>query len=137
MRQRNPKTKKLRSVEIPEELRSSICEALEYIRQAEHDPDLPVDFGDAIQVGAICGGRIGAVAEPVEGEQPGDGSVQSRTERALPRFSGSRWRLEKTSRFGGRVLGGPRLDAASKSDRLRADRPASSELRPLPAGVRA
>jgi hypothetical protein len=44
-------------VPIPEELRASLREVHEIIRAARHDPDIHLDFDDAIQVERICGGR--------------------------------------------------------------------------------
>ena len=42
-------------------------EAYEVIEESNRDPDeFPIDFGDAIQVGAICGGRIGSSSIPFE-----------------------------------------------------------------------
>lgn len=44
-------------VPIPEELRDSLREFHEVIRAARHDPDIHLDFDDAIQIERICGGR--------------------------------------------------------------------------------
>ncbi len=49
---------------IPGELRDSLREVFELIQQARHDPDLILDFDDAIQVGAVCGGRYGSKQRP-------------------------------------------------------------------------
>jgi hypothetical protein len=54
-----PKTKDRRKVPIPAELRDSLREVFELIQQAKHDPDIRLDYDDAIQVGAVFGGRYG------------------------------------------------------------------------------
>lgn len=59
MRRLQPKPKDRRKVPIPAELRDSLREVLELIQQAKHDPDIRLDYDDAIQVGAVCGGRYG------------------------------------------------------------------------------
>lgn len=67
MRQCNPRPKDQRKVPIPDELRESLREVREVIDEAERDPDdMPIDFEDAIQVGAICGGRVGEDNRPFE-----------------------------------------------------------------------
>ncbi len=66
MRRSQPKPKDRRKVPIPGELRDSLREVSELIRQARHDPDIKLDFDDAIQVGdgAVCGGRDGSKQRP-------------------------------------------------------------------------
>ncbi len=64
MRTQKPQPKDKNKVPIPDELRESMREAYELIEEADRDPDIPIDFGDAIQVGAICGGRIGSARRP-------------------------------------------------------------------------
>jgi hypothetical protein len=59
-----PKPKERRKVSIPGELRDSLREVFELIQEAKHDPHIVLDYGDAIQVGAICGGRIGKKLRP-------------------------------------------------------------------------
>jgi hypothetical protein len=54
-----PKPKERRKVPIPAELRESLYDVFELIQQAKHDPDIRLDYDDAIQVGAVCGGRYG------------------------------------------------------------------------------
>jgi len=67
IRKLNPQTKDRRKVPIPYELRESMREVREVIKEADRDPDdLPIDFDDAIQVGAVCGGRIGSADRPFE-----------------------------------------------------------------------
>jgi hypothetical protein len=51
-------------VPIPEELRESLAEVHAFLEEAERDPDVRLDHGDAIQVGAVCGGRIGRMPRP-------------------------------------------------------------------------
>ena len=60
--QRKPKDR--RKVPIPAELRDSLHEVFELIQQAKSDPDIRLDYDDAIQVGAVCGGRIGTKPRP-------------------------------------------------------------------------
>ena len=64
MRRLQPKQKDRRKVPIPAELRDSLREVFELIRQAKTDPDIVLDFDDAIQVGAVCGGRYGKKPRP-------------------------------------------------------------------------
>jgi hypothetical protein len=59
-----PKPKERRKVPIPAELRDSLREVFELILQAKHDPDIVLDYDDAIQVGAVCGGRYGKKPRP-------------------------------------------------------------------------
>ena len=59
-----PKPKERRKVPIPAELRDSLLEVFELIQQAKHDPDIVLDYDDAIQVGAVCGGRYGKKPRP-------------------------------------------------------------------------
>ncbi len=59
-----PKPKERRKVPIPTELRDSLLEVVELIQQAKNDPDIVLDFDDAIQVGAVCGGRYGKKPRP-------------------------------------------------------------------------
>src|SRR5215475_434975 len=58
------RVKDRRKVPIPSELRESLREVFELIQEAKRDPDINLDFGDAIQVGAVCGGRYGKKARP-------------------------------------------------------------------------
>ena len=59
-----PKPKDRREVPIPVELRESLCEVFELIRKAKNDPDIVLDYDDAIQTGAVSGGRYGKDARP-------------------------------------------------------------------------
>jgi hypothetical protein len=59
-----PKPKERRKVAIPADLRDSLREVFELIQQAKHDPDIELDHDDAIQVGAVCGGRYGKKPRP-------------------------------------------------------------------------
>jgi hypothetical protein len=63
-RRREPKAKDRRKVPIPRELGDSLRDVFELIQQARHDPDILLDFDDAIQVGAVCGGRYGTKQRP-------------------------------------------------------------------------
>lgn len=60
----DPKPKDRRKVPIPDELRESLQEVFELIQEARHDPDIMLDFDDAIQVGSVCGGRYGKKPRP-------------------------------------------------------------------------
>ncbi len=64
MRRLQPKSKDRRKVPIPAELRESLHEVFELIQQAKTDPDIVLDYDDAIQVGAVCGGRYGKKPRP-------------------------------------------------------------------------
>src|SRR5690349_8957665 len=59
-----PRPKERRKVPIPAALRDSLREVHELIRQARYDPDIVLDYDDAIQVGAVCGGRYGQKPRP-------------------------------------------------------------------------
>jgi hypothetical protein len=48
----------VKSVPVPEELAVSLKELCEYLDEVESDPDVNLDFDDAIQIGSLCGGRI-------------------------------------------------------------------------------
>jgi len=52
-----PKAKERRKIAIPADLRDAMKEVLWLVKQAKRDPDVVIDFDDAIQVGPICGGR--------------------------------------------------------------------------------
>lgn len=58
------KAKDRRKVSIPAELRDSLHEVFELIQEARSDPDIVLGFDDAIQVGAVCGGRYGKKPRP-------------------------------------------------------------------------
>jgi hypothetical protein len=59
-----PKLKDRRKVPIPAELRESMHEVFGLIQQEKNDPDIVLDYDDAIQVGAVCGGRYGKKPRP-------------------------------------------------------------------------
>lgn len=59
VRRLQSKPKDSRKVSIPHELRDSLLDVFELIQQAKNDPDINLDYDDAIQVGAVCGGRYG------------------------------------------------------------------------------
>jgi hypothetical protein len=63
---KQPKPKERRRLAIPAELRDSLRQVWELIEEAKHDPDIDLSFEDAIQVGAVCGGRTGGKARPYE-----------------------------------------------------------------------
>jgi hypothetical protein len=63
-RRLQPRPKERRKVPIPAELRDALREVVELIRQARRDPDVVLDYDDAIQIGAVCGGRIGRQPRP-------------------------------------------------------------------------
>src|SRR5262249_9725812 len=62
--QAQPRPKGRSKVPIPRELRDSLREVWELIQQASHDSDVVLDTDDAIQVGAVCGGRGGQRSRP-------------------------------------------------------------------------
>ncbi len=64
MRKFQPREKERRKVPVPPELRESLREAHELIHQAKYDPDIAMDFDDAIQVGAVCGGMYSKKQRP-------------------------------------------------------------------------
>jgi hypothetical protein len=59
-----PKSKERRKVALPAELRDSMREVFALIQRAKHDSDFELDYDDAIQVDAICGGKIGTKLRP-------------------------------------------------------------------------
>ncbi len=64
MRRKDVKAKDRRKVPIPDELRDSFREVHELLREAKRSGDIPIDFDDAIQVGRVCGGRVGKKNRP-------------------------------------------------------------------------
>jgi hypothetical protein len=59
-----PKPKVKRAVEVPSDLRLGLATAVEMIDSAVHDPDVRVDFDDAIQAPRLCGGKTGKKSRP-------------------------------------------------------------------------
>jgi len=57
MRRFQPHPKDRRKVQIPADLRESLREVYDLIREAKNDADIALDCDDAIQVGGVCGGR--------------------------------------------------------------------------------
>lgn len=66
MLRRQPKEKERRSVEIPGDLREALQEAQFLITESRRDPDVRVDYDDAIQCGCLIGGRVGTPKRPFE-----------------------------------------------------------------------
>ena len=66
MLRKQPKPKERRTVSIPHELRDSLREAYEIIRAAKNDPDISIDFDDAIQTPHLCGGKTGEKPRPFQ-----------------------------------------------------------------------
>lgn len=64
MRRLQPKVKERREISIPAELRESLRDILETIHAAKHDPDINIDYGDALQTKDLCGGRYGKGPRP-------------------------------------------------------------------------
>ena len=52
-----PKAKDRRKIPIPVDLKDAMGDVLRLIKEARRDPDVVLDFDDAIQVGSLCGGR--------------------------------------------------------------------------------
>jgi hypothetical protein len=57
MRIHKPQPKERKMVKIPAELRSAMREVHQLIKESLADPDINLDFDDAIQVEGLCGGR--------------------------------------------------------------------------------
>lgn len=64
MRRLQPKPKDRRKESIPDELRESMKEIFDQIEQSENDPDISIDYDDALQTEAVCGGRFGKKPRP-------------------------------------------------------------------------
>ena len=64
MRRAQRRPKERRRVSIPAELRESLRAVWDLIQQATHDLEINLDYDDAIQAGALCGGRIGERSRP-------------------------------------------------------------------------
>lgn len=64
MNRLEPKHKEQRKVPIPEDLRASLAEVQTLVEESISDPDIDLDFDDAIQVGSLCGGRYGTKERP-------------------------------------------------------------------------
>lgn len=45
-------------VDVPAELRADMQAVCEFLDEVAHDADENIDFDDAIQIGALCGGRL-------------------------------------------------------------------------------
>lgn len=78
MLRREPKEKERRRVEIPVDLRDALREALILIAESKRDPDVRVDYDDAIQCGCLIGGRTGTRKRPFEFTYYPDGDRQTR-----------------------------------------------------------
>jgi hypothetical protein len=57
LRRLRPTAKDYRAVSLPFELRDSLLIVADRIREATLDPDVELDFDDAIQTDVVCGGR--------------------------------------------------------------------------------
>jgi len=64
MRMLQPRPKDRRKVEIPQELRESLHEVFALIKRAKHDPEISLDYDDAIQTEVLCGGKYGTKQRP-------------------------------------------------------------------------
>jgi len=73
-----PKEKERRRVEIPADLRDALREAHFLIAESKHDPDVRVDYDDAIQCGCLIGGSVGTRQRPFEFTYYADGFRQSK-----------------------------------------------------------
>ena len=60
-----PRPKEQRSEPVPDDLRASLREVWQVVQEAARNPDLRIDYGDAIQVGNVCGGWIGKGLRPL------------------------------------------------------------------------
>lgn len=70
-----PKEKEKRRVAIPEDLRDAMRDVHYLIRESQRDPDVRVDYDDAIQCGCLIGGRVGSKKRPFEFTYFPNGSV--------------------------------------------------------------
>jgi hypothetical protein len=61
-----PLEKERRTFHIPQELRDAIREAQFLIGESKRDPDVRVDYDDAIQCECLIGGRVGSKKRPFE-----------------------------------------------------------------------
>jgi hypothetical protein len=64
MRRLRAQPKDQRAMAIPDDLRDAMRQVHQLLRDAENDPDVVVDFGDAIQVDGLCGGRYRSGKRP-------------------------------------------------------------------------
>lgn len=65
MRKLKPQPKEKRIVSLDHEFRESMIEVRELLEEFELNPDDAfIDFDDAIQVGSVCGGRVGSPKRP-------------------------------------------------------------------------
>ena len=64
MRVLKPRKKEARRILVPVELQASLRGVHELIQISLRDPEVNLDFGDAIQVGSVCGGRYGKTNRP-------------------------------------------------------------------------
>jgi len=82
-----PKPKDHRQVPIQADLRESLRETFDLIQQAERDPDIMLDHGDAIQVGrvrrtvwqaiaSLCADLLSLTLDHTEIEGTGDGRIE-------------------------------------------------------------
>lgn len=61
---KNVKPKDRRKVAIPSDLRESLAEVVELLREAKRNGEPAIDYDDAIQIGSLCGGRVGSKMRP-------------------------------------------------------------------------
>lgn len=47
-----------REVDVPDSLVRDLADVCQYILDSKNDPDVNLDFDDAIQFGSLCGGRV-------------------------------------------------------------------------------
>ncbi len=64
MRRLQPRPKECLRVPVPDELRAALREVFKLIEEAKTDRDIELGFDDAIQVGPVCGGRVGKRPRP-------------------------------------------------------------------------
>ena len=78
-----PKPKERRRIPIPADLKDALTEALQLIKDSRCDPDVRVDFDDAIQIGGLCGGKVGEKRRPFEFSYYPPGAEKARWELAF------------------------------------------------------
>lgn len=78
-----PKPKERRRIPVPLDLRDGLTEAFQLIKESRSDPDVRIDFDDAIQVGRLCGGKVGDKRRPFEFSYYPEGITKARWELAF------------------------------------------------------
>ena len=83
MLRRQPREKESRRISIPDDLRASLAEVNSLIKQSKRDPDVRIDYDDAIQLENLVGGRVGEPKRPYEFTYNSGGDKNARWHLAL------------------------------------------------------